>query len=147
MSQAKIRAAFPRLKRATFYVTSPSTTIYNCVAWAASDSRRWWWPSAGYYWPAGVPQRVDLAAFVALFEYLGFQRCANGDLEANNDKIALFVDAHGAPTHAARQLPNGRWTSKLGNDEDIDHTIYGLEAGAYGSVAQFMKRKTPPASP
>jgi hypothetical protein len=44
-------------------------------------------------------------------------------------------------THAARQLPGGRWTSKLGKAEDIQHDTPGVVAGGlYGNVVAIMKR-------
>ena len=60
--------------------------------------------------------------------------------------MALYGDAGGAPTHVARQLPSGAWTSKLGDWEDIEHqTLASLEerpgaAPAYGKVARILKR-------
>lgn len=38
----------------------------------------------------------------------------------------------GIPSHAARQLPNGRWTSKCGQAEDIEHDLRDLEGRLYG---------------
>jgi hypothetical protein len=46
----------------------------------------------------------------------------------------------GKPKHAARQLANGRWTSKLGELEDIEHTLNGLDGIWYGSVMLILKR-------
>ena len=47
-------------------------------------------------------------------------------------------------THAARQLPDGWWTSKLGPDEDILHrTPQGLAGDLYGHVRMVMKRSRP----
>jgi hypothetical protein len=44
-------------------------------------------------------------------------------------------------TYVARQLPDGRWTSKLGQLEDVTHaTTDALEGSDYGEVVQFMKR-------
>ncbi|MCG8587287.1 MAG: hypothetical protein MI757_21490 [Pirellulales bacterium] len=44
-------------------------------------------------------------------------------------------------THAARQLPDGRWTSKLGKAEDIEHdSANDVAGGLYGEVVEFMKR-------
>jgi hypothetical protein len=44
-------------------------------------------------------------------------------------------------THAARQLPTGKWTSKLGKGEDIEHdTPEDVAGGVYGDVMQIMKR-------
>jgi len=42
--------------------------------------------------------------------------------------------------HAARQLPEGRWTSKLGELEDIEHALHDLTGTVYGSVVLVMKR-------
>lgn len=47
----------------------------------------------------------------------------------------------------ARQLPNGRWTSKLGEVEDIEHDLSDLEYESddnpycYGLASIFMMRK------
>lgn len=49
------------------------------------------------------------------------------------------------PKHAARQLASGRWTSKLGKLEDIDHALHDLEGMLYGAVVLFMKRPRPAA--
>lgn len=36
-----------------------------------------------------------------------------------------------------------RWTSKLGELEDIEHDLTDLEGAAYGKVVLLMKRATP----
>ncbi|MEK0192863.1 DUF7689 domain-containing protein [Microcoleus anatoxicus] len=56
-------------------------------------------------------------------------------------KIAIYV-LDGKPQHASRQLPNGKWTSKLGQYEDIEHNyLEGLEGSIYGEVSCVMKRR------
>src|SRR5713101_10154879 len=56
VSDPIIIATCPALAATGAYrVTSPATRNYNCVAWAASRTDRWWWPSPFAYWPAGVP--------------------------------------------------------------------------------------------
>jgi Asp-tRNA(Asn)/Glu-tRNA(Gln) amidotransferase B subunit len=60
------------------------------------------------------------------------------------EKIALFVGLDKEVTHAARQLPSGAWTSKLGDWEDIEHkTLSGLESACYGRVARILRRPVP----
>ncbi|WP_293105967.1 hypothetical protein [Moorena sp. SIOASIH] len=72
---------------------------------------------------------------------LGYVICETPDLEENYQKIAIYM-LNDQPTHVARQLLNGKWTSKLGQDEDIEHdTLEGLTGERYGQVAQVMKRK------
>lgn len=63
--------------------------------------------------------------------------------EKKFEKIAIYVNAYNKSTHAARQLSSGRWTSKLGRLEDIEHaTVEGLYRSDYGAVAVFMRRPT-----
>jgi len=129
---------FPKLKSGSFSITSPRSASYNCIAWAAEDSERWWWPRGGY-WPQGVPEEEGTEAFVAAFEALGYTTCADGELERGFQKIALYANPQGQAKHAARQLPSGRWTSKCGSLEDIEHELGGLEAADYGNVAVYMR--------
>jgi hypothetical protein len=74
---------------------------------------------------------------------VGYAPCADGSLEPGYEKAALYATDEG-PTHAARQLSNGRWTSKLGPDDDIEHTLEGLVSPVYGTVVQFHRRPTAP---
>ena len=61
-------------------------------------------------------------------------------LETNFEKVAIYTKGS-KPTHMARQLENGKWTSKLGSDEDLEHhTLEGLECDLYGKATIFMKR-------
>lgn len=134
---------FPFLERAGYTITSRVDRRYNCVAWAAGDDARWWWPT-GYYWPDGLNRQSTVAQFVQVFESLGYGQCPNGQLEANHVKIAIYASASGEPTHAARQLPDGAWTSKLGRSYDITHpTPEAVGGPAYGNVAQFLRRRVP----
>ncbi len=58
-------------------------------------------------------------------------------------KVALYGSGF-THTHAARQLPTGKWTSKLGKGEDIEHDTPGdVAGGVYGEVMEVMKRATP----
>jgi hypothetical protein len=43
----------------------------------------------------------------------------------------------------ARQLDDGKWASKLGQERDIIHTLSGLEGAEYGTVVRFLKRALP----
>jgi hypothetical protein len=145
----EIATHFPGLDGTDYRVTSPKDRRYNCIAWAAADVRRWWWPDPppddeGYHWPAGVANEETLSAFVAAFATLGYTPCDGDVLEVGQERIALYATANGIPTHAARQLPDGRWTSKLGRWEDIEHRLPDLEGESYGAVVQIMNRPIPP---
>lgn len=137
---------FPNLQ-GSGHVTSLRSPDYNCIAWAAGDSRRWWWPFPKippYYWPVNAATSAALGVFVATFMELGYSRCEDGELERGFEKIAFYADAQGQVTHAARQLTDGRWTSKLGREEDIEHeSPEAVEGPVYGRVVAFMKRLPP----
>jgi hypothetical protein len=139
---------FPNLIGTDYQITSPVSSIYNCIAWAVDDSSRWWWPDALElaYWPLGVPREETLSSFVSLIEQIGFERCADASLEAGFEKIALYADGD-RPTHAARQLETGAWTSKLGPLEDIEHSLNGLVGEHYGAVTSIFKRSRRPQLP
>jgi hypothetical protein len=134
---------FPKLKQHRFEITSQFDEGYNCIACAAEDAAfRWWWPSAwgDTYWPPGVRQRETVETFVLAFGTLGYERCGDGSLEPGLQKVAIYADARGVPTRAARQLADGAWIGKLGKCEDIRHDEAGaLEDSTYGKVAVFFR--------
>lgn len=132
---------FPNLALSGYRVTSPSALEYNCIAWAAEEHDRWWWPDAmgGGYWPAGVHREETLPAFISAYEQLGYSVCENASFESGFLKVAIYAKGSD-PTHAARQLSSGRWTSKLGPDVDLEHALDGLAGDVYGTVAVVMKR-------
>jgi len=136
---------FPRLLPGAYQITSPAHDRYNCIAWAAGDTSIWWWPInvPNVYWPSGVPKEESLDAFLLAFASLGYEACEGEQLEQGFEKIALFADAEGVPSHAARQLLNGRWASKLGAMEDIEHPLHDLEGELYGTVVRIVKRPRP----
>ena len=148
--EASIVALFPGLSNdPDFKVTSPSTPNYNCIAWASHYDNRWMWPKIpgmllfdGWsYWPDGVENSEDVSAFIKAFEKKGYVLCDNADFEKDFSKIALYIQPGTTDcTHAARQMRNGKWTSKLGRLNDIQHgTPYTIEGDAYGKVHCIMK--------
>lgn len=132
-----LRAAFPQLAR--FDVTSPRDLTYNCAAWAAGRNDIWMWPDRACtaHWPEGVPREETISAFVTAYATLGFAPCDSRDFEEGLLKIAVF-ERGGMPTHVARQLGDGSWTSKCGQSVDIVHELTELEGAIYGTVAILM---------
>lgn len=156
----------------------PTPGAYNCIAWAVEDPRngnlldsRFWWPEGHYtYWPTWInPKENTVECFVRTFRWFGYEVCSNSKVESGYDKLVLYA-IHAAtrapcapprnwrnmrewePTHMARQLPDGTWTSKLGGAEDITHFTldavesYGPPHGwsareAYGCPVVYMKRR------
>jgi hypothetical protein len=137
---------FPNLAASGYSPKSEKSTAYNCIAYAAGDETRKWegYHEKGYYWPDGAKEGHSLDALVNAFEQLGYCICDHETLEASYEKVVLYVDKDGLWSHAAKQCPDGQWTSKLGNLEDIVHRMSQALAGpepAYGQVACYMKRR------
>jgi hypothetical protein len=139
-----ISEAFPLTHSEPFLETSPTDGLYNCIAWAYGVNDRWFWPdSSGLtFWPENIPHETNVQAFISLFGGIGYEICNDGTLEEGFEKIAIYTN-DSMPTHAARQLPSGRWTSKLGQMQDIEHSIFSMSDGVYGNVNVFMKREAP----
>ena len=136
---------FPNLTSGNSRKTSEASNDYNCIAWAADDATRFWWPDEnGFgYWPEGnnIPREVSLSAFIAAYESIGYAVCDDGKVESAFEKIAIYTKEN-RPTHAARQLPSGKWTSKLGTYIDIEHaSLNDVSGNSYGTVSCFLKRQ------
>lgn len=138
-----VREKFPNLSPGEYRETSPEDPGYNCIAWAAGDDRSWWEPIGflSNFWPSDAPVAYTLDAYVEAFRSLGYELCDDGEYEEKKEKIALFANEEGVPTHAARQIDPGIWTSKLGPSYDISHPLRGLESDEYGTVQRFMERE------
>src|SRR5437867_2752028 len=105
MPDHPLERTFPKLRASKYKTTSPATPRYNCIAWAAGDNSRFWWPKpiAPYYWPEEVAMEESLGSFIQAFQLLGYEVCDTGELEPGFEKIAIYVGANGIPKHAARQ--------------------------------------------
>ncbi|HCF38114.1 MAG TPA: hypothetical protein DER56_03425 [Thermosipho africanus] len=147
-----ILRAFPNLSSDKYFkVTSKNTPVYNCIAWAYNITDRWMWPNTGenyfldgvHYWPSDKIMDCDVQNFIDAFRLKGYELCEDGVFEEGFRKIALYVVPNTTECrHAARQLSNGCWTSKLGRLNDIQHgTPESIEGTEYGIVYCFMKRK------
>ncbi len=136
-----LEAAFPDLPDDDPVVIHPPDPRFNCVAWAVGVTDAWWWPGdPDDYWPAGVPDELTVDAVVAALGTAGYALCDDGRPEPGFEKAAVYAKG-GVPTHVAKQLPGGRWSSKLGRDCVVSHATTGGVAGAvYGQVVTFLKR-------
>jgi len=132
---------FPRLTESNHHRTSPPNVDYNCIAWAADDIEHWWQP--GRYWPTETPHDdFGIGVLETAFRELGYEDCGVDDsLEPGLEKVALY--GSGAfYTHAAKQSSSGKWSSKLGKAEDIEHdTPDDVAGGVYGEVVEILKRR------
>jgi len=120
------------------------TPRYNCVGFAIGDPN--WWDHVGEEgttWPADLIGRGSLNDYLEVFQRHGFRTCdrAEGTVAVPGwENIAVFQEA-GEFSHVAIQLASGRWISKLGDFEDIEHPLEPMEGRFYGDVSTFMKRE------
>jgi len=134
--------SFPKITPSNYKHTSPATDDYNCIAWAYGRDSVWCWPDkyCVCFWPISR-RECSIAAFVELFESIGYSRCTDHLLEKGFQKIALYIKDEELK-HAARQLPTGKWTSKLGQYIDIEHdSPEVLDGPDYGVASIFMKKE------
>lgn len=138
--KAVLERFFPSLRGHAYRITSPNTHRYNCTAWANGVASKWWEALPGYYWPDCVPRDGTVESYIKLFSLCGFEPCGDGSLEPGVERIALYAVGYSFK-HVARQLADGKWTSKLGGLEDIEHDLLEALCGDdYGQVVAFMKR-------
>ena len=136
---------FPNLVGVSVKQTSEKTEAYNCIAWAFEDNTRWWWPMRGCYWPIKHFRLSIREAFDQAFEGLGWKELPSGQTVGDSTKRIALYEIAGEPTHAARWLGAGVWTSKLGSDIDLQHELGDLDGPLYGSVARiYVKDSSPP---
>ena len=142
-----LTVAVPGLRGAEFKITSPVDPAYNCIAWAIGSTTDWWQPDyAAGIWPEQAPKQHTVAAAIEAFATAGYEPCENGALQDQVEKVAIYGVGEQFK-HAARQLPSGRWTSKLGKGWDIEHELAALTSAAnaggpvqYGEVVVFLRR-------
>lgn len=139
-SDAFIESQFPQLAITGYRITSPRNQYYNCIAWAAGVQHQHWWPDQYGHWPANVPREETIEAFIQAYATLGYEICDNDSFDDAYEKIAIYTLQDGSPTHAARQIDEITWTSKLGQNFDISHRIFGLNSDVYGQPVTFMRR-------
>ncbi|MDQ3635748.1 MAG: hypothetical protein M3405_14745 [Acidobacteriota bacterium] len=133
---------FPNIDIEGFKVTSELDFFYNCFAWAGEDNTRNWEPGSRYsHWLTDNPA-YTLENFIDNYSRIGYTELTKSSaLESDYEKIVIYVNDDGIPTHAARQLESGKWTSKLGIREDIEHsTPECIESDEYGVIKVILKR-------
>ncbi|MDE0679745.1 MAG: hypothetical protein OXI11_05965 [Gammaproteobacteria bacterium] len=81
-----------------------------------------------------------IESLVEMFTGLEYEQCNDSNTEIGYEKVALYEN-EGEFEHAALQMPNGRWRSKMGEGPVIEHpNPESLAGGVYGSPAIYMRR-------
>lgn len=123
--------------------TSPQTPLYNCIAHSVGTDLTYIWPDPDeeYAWPPALPRNDSIDTFVDFYQLCGYTKCASAILEHGFEKVILYHVA-GRVAHAALQLVDGTWTSKIGDLADIMHvTPEVVESNQNGRPAIVLRRK------
>jgi hypothetical protein len=151
-ARIEIESIFPNLRSANWKLRSPMNGNYNCHAWGGCDNTKRWEPTVDWYWPVAYQygtlnyfQYYTVESFIEGFATLGYRPCDKPDYEFGFQKIVIYTQPYMGipcfPSHTARQHIFGTgWLSKLGNLEDILHSVPEDLADGYGRPTQYMKR-------
>ena len=146
MLSPSMKASFPRLGM-QFVILAPPTGTgpedqkegnYNCIAWSIGETKRWVWPGK------------SVKSFDQMYAQKGYQRLKVRDYSkvTGHEKVVLYgrltESGQMEVTHAARQMPNGTYTSKLGAGCLIVHaTPEALTGPSYGEpIAVYLRPTT-----
>lgn len=131
---------FLKLFPNSFVAVGPATERYNCIACSLGIRNEVVWPGAA------------LESFDRLYQDHGFRPLTTLDttLDPALEKVVLFGKtlSGGAltATHAAKQLADGDWLSKLGDTPLIRHrALESLSSDVYGQPVRVYARPRPAA--
>lgn len=136
----ELAGIFPKLAAEGFEIVDPPSNQYNCIAFAAGDTGKWWSIHQPDYWPTHATRSNSIESLVEVFAGLGFERCRDSRTEPGFGKVALYQQ-QGAWTHAAVQTPRRVWLGRTDPGLIIEHRNPELLAGgAYGNPTTHMQR-------
>ena len=146
LDESEILENWPNLTISNARITSIDDRDYNCLAFVLGDSENFWWPrkEEGIYWPTEYPYINSLPNIQKMLkEKFEFEKCDDEVYEEGFEKIVIYGEKVSySPKHYALQLQNGKWKSKLGGLEDIEHdSIDALVGDFYGKPIAILKRK------
>ena len=133
-------SAFPKLSHEDFEILDQPSDLYNCIAYAAGDTSKRWDPNGNYYWPPYATRDSRIESLKEVLAGLGYEPCDDSYLEDGYQKVALY-EVQGEAKHAAVQMSNGRWRSKMGQGPVVEHrSPESLSGGMYGDATITMRR-------
>lgn len=133
------RKLFPLL---TDYELIPNSESmeYNCISHTLNINNDISWPfDNNNYWP--VSRDLTKESFDKFYEFHGFEKMNLLDFSYDSKyiKVALYTNK-GIPTHAAIQVDEFFWESKIGELGIIKHDLFEIEDNVYGEVAQIYRK-------
>ena len=81
---------FPNLYTEGFEIAEEPSGQYNCIAYAAEDTTKWWWPDGINYWPPKATLDTRTQSLMEVLAELGYEQCDASDPEDSYQKVALY---------------------------------------------------------
>lgn len=140
LTPAEIAGTWHNLQEnVNFIFTSKQTWDYNCVMW--SLHRDDYWKDFFYTEDGYISIDQSIKPYVEFFKENGFSICETNVVEEGFEKICIY-SKNGIFSHVSRQLKDGRWASKMGNYEDIEHlSVFDVNGEGYGAPEVYMKKE------
>jgi len=149
-----IEMLFPGLKKQAYTITDGPTPLlihlktchiianpyaYNCIGWSlCSIFNGWFQPPSNLLQAA---PKLQLKWFDQFYAAKNWKISKNCKPEKGVRKIALYCNAKGYPSHAAKQIEDDWWESKLGQGHRVVHPGTGsLEGEQYGKVTRCYEK-------
>lgn len=149
---------WPNSRNKPLKIKSPITPKYNCVAYSLNREDIWYESidnddirnglcvllQRSIIWPEALSKGILINNYLELYKLNGFEKVNDLDIsvEVGYVKIAIYGNTEQVFTHVCRQMEDGKWVSKLGSFQDVEHDdLEVLEGSHYGKVMVVMKKK------
>lgn len=129
---------FPNLTEQNFFFKSLKTDDYNCAAFVLNIEDEWIEFKDEY-----GNLDVNLQTYINYYKSKGFEEIDSIEIEDNKFKIAIYYIKESLEfKHVAFQIAKGKWKSKLGDWEDIEHeNLETLFGSSYGNAVVYMRKE------
>jgi hypothetical protein len=131
---------FPLLTNYDLIPNSESDS-YNCISHTIHLKEDISWPiDTRHYWP--TKRELTKESFDLFYEHHGFEKLSILDFTYNENytKVVLYTN-NNIPTHAAIQIDNTYWESKIGRLGIIRHDLFEIENDVYGEITQIYRKR------
>lgn len=111
-----LNLSFPNLRNEGFTVIEPPSDRYNCVAYTAGDTSRWWDHTPRRYWPPHASRSGRIESLIEVFVVLGYEQCKDESLEDATKRLpSMTITAPGSTR--AFKCPTEHGAAKWAKDQ------------------------------
>ena len=143
---------FPNISPSAEIISYPDRR-YNCVMHALGGKSFYIQPipkqycpvipgqyGEKFFWPTDFPFDFSVETMIEFFKLFKYEICEDDSYSLKFRKLAIFADKANDFKHVALQFGPDIWTSKLGYENILKHSLADISGGTYGNVYCFMRR-------